>query len=295
MQITNKFNLPKTLVNSMERDDYSMGEARMSVTGLLKPPRIGLLFKKHSRDVVSDVSDNIWSLFGRAIHKILESGGDEEHLPEERLFITVRGWIISGALDVQKLGDSAVKIVDYKSTSAWAVMNGKGDWVTQLNTYAHLIRVAKDMEVRELAVCAFVRDWSRHEAAANPEYPQSPATMIDIPLWSVAEASSFIEERVRVHQAAQAAWDMGMDPPECTDEERWMRKSSYAVKKTGNKRPTKTFPTMPAAVEYRDAMIGKGGDYSVETRKGEPIRCTGDYCHVSQWCKQYAQWQKDKA
>ena len=290
MKITNKFNLPKTLLNTIERDPYTKGEARISATGLLKPPRIGLLYSKHANEIETDVADHIWSIFGRAVHSIAETGGDEEHLPEERLFTTVRGWVVSGALDVQRLGGNAISITDYKTTSAWAVMNGKKDWEYQLNLYAELVRAAKDMEVQSLSVCAFIRDWARYEAAANTNYPQAPAVMIDIPLWPRAQAVAFLEERVRIHQEAQASWDMGDEPPECTDEERWLRPNRYAVWKDGNKRPTKVFDGMPEAAAF---AAEKG--LRVETRKGEPVRCTGNYCNVNQWCKQYAQWQKDNA
>lgn len=288
MQITNRFNLPQTLMNAIERDPYSMGDARISVTGLLKPPRIGLLFKKHARDITTDVSDNIWSIFGRAVHQILEAGGDEEHLPEERLFAEVRGWRVSGALDMQHLGGNAVKIVDYKTTSAWATMNDKPDWEQQLNLYGWLIRTAKDMEVQSLAICAFVRDWSRHEAARNPDYPQAPAVMIDIPMWTHEQVTAFVDERVRIHQEAQASWDMGEQPPECSDDERWMRKPRYAVMKTGGKRATKVYDSANEAAEH---VAKLGAAYQVDTRKPEPIRCTNDYCNVSQWCGQYAAWK----
>lgn len=290
MRITNNHGLPKTILNAIQRDDYTRGNARISVTGLLKPPRIGLLYAKHTNDIEKDVVDFIWALFGKAVHKVLEVGGDEEHIPEERLFAEIRGWRISGQLDLQKLAPPMVAVTDYKVTSAWAVMNEKPEWEQQLNSYRWLLETATNYRVSKLAICAFVRDWSRHEAGASNTYPQQPMVMIDLPLWGMNEATAFIEERVRVHQTAQAEWDMGGEPPLCTDEERWMRKTSYAVKKQGNKRATKVHDSALEAAKHAKNL---GAEFLVETRPGEPIRCTGDYCSVSRWCSQYREWRKD--
>lgn len=298
MKITNKYGLPQTIINAMERDDYSMGEARMSVTGLLKPPRIGLLYKKHHQEIEKDVSDMIWSLFGRAVHKVLELGGDEEHIPEERLFTEIRGWVISGGVDLQKLGGNRVRIVDYKVTSAYAVMSEKAEWDEQLNSYAYLIREARGLAVDGLSICALIRDWNRHKARDNPDYPQAPTQMLDIPLWSHEEARKFLTERVRIHQAAITSSDMGDEPPLCTDDERWMRMASYAVHRGDNKRASRVFDNREDAQAYADTResLGAGREppFRVVERKGEPIRCTGDYCHVSGWCSQYAKWKEEQ-
>lgn len=289
MKITNKFNLPKTFMNAVERDDYTMGDARISVTGLLKPPRIGLLFQKHAAKIEKDVTDQIWSILGRAVHKILELGGDEHHLTEERLYAEVRGWRISGQADLQSKVGNRFKIVDYKNTSAYAVMGGKIEWEQQLNCYRYLVQINKLYEIDELEVCAIVRDWSRHKAKQQAGYPEAPVVMVPIRLWSMDEAREFIERRVALHQAAIASCDMGDEPPPCTDEERWMRPTTYAVIKEGNKRPTKMFDDATAAAEFAKT---KGDGYRIETRPGEPVRCSGDYCNVSAYCSQYREWRE---
>lgn len=288
MRITNNYNLPKTLLNAIERDPYHMGDARMSVTGLLRPPRITLLFKKHSPDITSDVTDHIYSLMGRAVHTILEHAGDEEHITEERLFAEVRGWRISGAIDLQKLGEKRVALTDYKNTSAWAVMNEKIEWQNQLNSYAWLVREAKGYEVVKLSVCAIIRDWNRHKVD-ELNYPQAPAQMLTVPVWPPDVAAKYIEERVRVHQLAIAGWDMGEPPPPCSDEDRWMRPSTWAVTRKGNKRPTKVFKTAAEA----EALASQNAEFRIDHRPGEPARCAGNFCQVAPWCSQYAAWQKE--
>lgn len=290
MRLTNIHGLPKTLANAIERDPYSFGDARISITGLLRPPRITLLHKKHSPDIVSDVSENIYSLMGRALHKVLEDGGDEEHLTEERLFTEVRGWRISGQIDLQKLGGNKVAVTDYKNTSAYAVMTEKPEWSWQQNSYAFLLREAKGYEVTKLSICAIIRDWNRYKAKENADYPQAPVVMLALPLWSADEARAFVEERVRIHQSAIAGWDMGDEPPPCTDAERWMRPDTWAAWREGNKRPSRVFDNEEEAFAY---ISGKGHSFTVEPRPGEPIRCVNNFCQVAPWCRQYADWQKE--
>lgn len=295
LKLTNNFKLPQTLMNAIERDPYSMGDARMSITGLLRPPRITLLTKRHSSDIESDVTDHIWSLFGRAIHTILESGGDEEHLTEERLYAEVRGWRISGAMDLQRLQNNTVAITDYKSCSVYAVLNEKPAWEEQLNSYRWLLETAKpDYKVSRLAICAFMRDWSRREAARKPDdYPQAPAVVIAVPMWPMESATKFIHERVKAHQQAIADMELGNELPHCTDEERWMRPDKWAIRQIGGQRATKVFDTEAAAKEFFSNSFAVRAREIVH-RPGEPIRCTGNYCGVAPWCKQYAQWTKER-
>ena len=287
MRYTNKHQLPQTLVNLTERDGYTKGHARISVTTLIGSPRVSILRARHDDEIEVDVADGIWALVGRALHHVAEAGADEQHLSEERLFTDVNGWTISGGIDLQILSDG-VSILDYKFTSAWAVMNAedKSDWEWQLNVYAWLVRRVKGMEVKRLQICALIRDWRRREAELKSTYPQAPAQVIDIPLWSYEQQTAFVEERVRVHQEAAAAASLEHDLPECTDEERWIRGDKWAVKKRGAKRAIRVFDSEAEANAFRGEVF----DMEVEHRKGEPIRCTGNYCRVNQFCDQYQNW-----
>ena len=74
MKLTNKFNLPQTFMNVLERPTYSKGKAHLSATELLMPPQIAQLRKTHWEDLEEDVADRIWAIFGTAIHSILELG-----------------------------------------------------------------------------------------------------------------------------------------------------------------------------------------------------------------------------
>ena len=72
MKLTNKFNIPQTFVNVLERPTYSKGKANLSVTQLINSPKIVALTKKFDDQIEQDVADMVWSLFGSAVHNILE-------------------------------------------------------------------------------------------------------------------------------------------------------------------------------------------------------------------------------
>ena len=61
-----------------------------------------------------------------------------------------------------------------------------------------------------------------------------------------------------------------------------MSETTYATKREGRKTAIRVFKTLEEATELAEKEKGY-----VETRKGEPKRCTGDFCGVSKWCKQY--------
>lgn len=284
MRLTNKYNLPKTIINAIERDPYSMGDARMSVTGLLRPPRITLLHKRHYNDIVADVTDYIWSLHGRAIHHILETGGDEEHVTEERLFATVRGWRISGACDLQRKADGTRDIVDYKNVSAFALRSDKVEWEQQLNLYDWLASTSLGVRITGLSICAFIRDWNRHKAKQDASYPQAPAQVVPVRQWTKQQQLEFVTERVRLHQEALATEALGEELPECTAAERWEKADTYQVWRDGNHRYTKSFPTYDEA----DAWCkGRETTYSICRKPGTPVRCANNFCQVAPWCSQY--------
>ena len=139
MNITNNHNLPQSFVNFARNDKYSKGQSDISVTTLIDSPRVRLLREAKSSEMTSDAADMIWPLFGTAVHHILESASEDEGvILEERLYATVNDWILSGAVDHQKVEGNSISITDYKVTSVWSVIHGKIEWEQQLHCYAFL-------------------------------------------------------------------------------------------------------------------------------------------------------------
>ena len=300
--ITNNKGYPEALVKAVENDSYSKGRADRSVTGLLAPPRQAALKEVYDDEITEDVSDRTYSLYGQLVHLLLERAG-EEGLTEERLFAEVGGWTISGQTDTLTLTEDqkSLIITDYKFVTAYKFKrNYSGElvvpeeYVQQLNLYAYLLKsgVAPALGMLQennermrfpvdgLKIVAIYRDWSKLEAKRDKNYPQLGAETHDIPLWSEERAKAFMEERVRLHQAAEN------DLPECTDDERWAKPDKYALMPNANSaRARKLFDSEIDATTWAAANKMKPG-FVVDHRKGANVRCE-NYCVVSEWCEQF--------
>lgn len=287
MQITNKHGLPETIIRAIKDDEYDKGDAVLSVTQLITPPRIVLLQRVNVDNLVVDAVDRIPSLFGSAVHKIIEKGERDipGHIIEERLFTEVLGWKISGAVDLQiDSGDGTWEINDYKVTSVYSVQSDKPEWEQQLNLYAVMARRAHGRRVTKLKIIAILRDWQRKQSELKQDYPPAQVVTIDIPVWPDDEQERFLEERVALHQAAQKDVDNNRTPPYCTDNERWLRGTTWALMKEGRKTAVKLHDNKEdAEAAARDA----GSGHYVDHRPGNYVRCSGNYCLVAQWCRQY--------
>jgi hypothetical protein len=282
MIITNKHNLPETLVTLAKSSDYSKGHADYSVTEIISPPRIQRLRRKHYSEMTQDVSEMMWQLLGSALHVVAEKGQSEGYITEERLFAEIDGVVLSGAIDIQKVTPEGIEITDYKFTSAWSLRQDKFEWEAQQNIYAYLVRRNKGKPVTKVQICALVRDWSRREAAVKESYPQSPIVVIDLKMWSNEQAEKYIRERLNAHRDSKVQSDWGEELPFCTEEERWSKDTQYAVKREGRKTAIRVFDNQEEAEEVAEKEKGY-----VEVRKGESVRCSGNYCGVNKWCSQY--------
>lgn len=291
MKLTNKFNIPQTFVNVLKRPEYSKGKSHISATQLINSPKIVALTKKFEPELEQDVSDMIWSIFGSAVHKVLEHGKDENHVVEERLHTEIDGWRVSGAIDLQVINGDSVDIRDYKTVSAWAVMNEKIEWEQQLNIYAWLVERVKKVPVASIGIVAIIRDWSRREAARNEDYPQAPIREIPISLWDMEKREAFVADRIHAHAVCEFEVESeGLDLPDCTPEEMWEKPTSWAIKKVGGARAKSVH------WDYEEAMteLAKSGKaYEIEVRPGSRTRCES-FCPVNTYCQQWRDYQEKK-
>lgn len=263
--LTNRLNLPDGVVAAVTNDPYTRGDSDISVTQLISPA-----FQRKLRqevEVIEDVSDRIWSLLGQSVHTVLERAYRGKGRAEERLYMPVAGWKVSGQFDV--IEDGCLQ--DYKVTSVWSVIgDGKKEWEQQLNLL-RLLAHHNGIEVTSLRIIAILRDWSKGRATSS-DYPQAQVVALDIPMWSIEEAEAFMLERVTAHQDP--------NPPVCSDEERWKRDDVFAVVKAGRKSAVKLFDDVMLALGHAEAL---GTGHSVETRPGGYTRCES-YCNVSHEC-----------
>jgi hypothetical protein len=290
MKYTNHHNLPDEIIRAIENDQYDKGDSVISITGLLQPPRIRLLNKTHEEELVEDYSDQIWKILGQSVHTILERANEnyEDTITEERYFAQVMGWKISGQTDSFSMEDRTLK--DYKITSVWTIISaskgGKSDWEQQLNSYAYLHYRVHGESIEALQIIAIARDWNKRERQRRGgDYPPSPVSVIDIPLWTFEEQEEFVYTRVKLHQDWEVKYLMDEILPDCSDEDRWKKDDTWRVMKKGRKSALRVLYSNEDAEQYIENSEQKG--LTIEHALGEPMRCTGNYCGVAEFCNQF--------
>ena len=114
--LTNKYNLPDTLVKAVEYDTHRLS-GTISVTTLIDGARIRQLKSIH--DYESDVSENIYALLGTALHHVLERANIQS--VTKRAYITVAEHIIG----------QASKIKEASPEKSQKLLSG-GNWIFSL-------------------------------------------------------------------------------------------------------------------------------------------------------------------
>jgi hypothetical protein len=286
---TNAHNLPRPLAMQLKMG-YRHHPDRISVTQLIGPARIRQLMVRHAEDMKQpwrDVSENIWALWGSAIHAVLAGSDNSNVLSEEALKVELRpesdpkgGYYLTGIPD---LYDDEGTLWDYKTSKAFAFYskNAKPEWVQQTNIYAWMLR-KHGFEVKRIVIQGFVKDFDRYRALQHGDYPACDVPQYEVPMWTDAQVEEFIRDRVKVHN--EAAHCDEAELPLCTDIERWMKPTTYAVKKGDNKRAMRVLDTLEQAQAYMADAGGK--DLWIETRSGEDTRCM-DYCPAAAFCSYY--------
>jgi hypothetical protein len=266
VKITNRFNLPESIYNVISKV-RKPSENKISVTELIDSPLIRHLRIEHWDSLEEDASDRLWALLGTAIHYAIEKGTPQDALAEERLEVKVDDITLSGQADLYQAGE----VSDWKTSSVYAFLLGmKDSWSTQLQSYAFLYR-SIGFPVSSLKVHAILRDWMKSKAMTEPDYPQIPFITVDVPVWSEEKVKQYIDERIKLH--------FHTPPEKCSDEERWMRPTTYAVMKGSNKRASRVLDTMDKA----EAWIGDQKGFSIVERPGKDVRCE-DHCQVRAFC-----------
>jgi hypothetical protein len=137
--------------------------------------------------------------------------------------------------------------------------------------------------VTSLKIITILRDWQRKQVEINPNYPQCQIVSVDIPVWDDKEQERFLLERVLAHQDAKKDVDNNLSPPYCADSERWLRGETWALMKEGRKSAVKLYDNKEDAYAAAEGSPG----HSVQYRPGNPVRCSGNFCLVADYCKQY--------
>jgi hypothetical protein len=293
MKLTNLQGLPQPLVDAVAADDYDKGDADISVTSLIDPPRKVTLQRAFADQITEDAADRVWALLGQTMHTILERA-NRDAIAERRLFADVGGWRVSGQFDRMVAAPNqqgGLVLQDYKLCSVWEIVFGlKAEREAQLNAYAYLARV-NGYHIDGLEIVAIMRDWSKSKAQREADYPQQQVRVIPVRLWPREEAVAYMLERVQLHRAARMALEMGEPLPSCSDVERWARGDTWAVMKAGRKSALRVLDSLGDAETYLLGVSDARG-INIVRRPGESVRCA-NYCAAAPFCSQWAEMSRE--
>jgi len=281
MKITNNLNLPAGFVRACSTNKHNK-PGRLSATTLLKGIKEIILTERHFDEIEIDVADQIWAIWGTAVHALLEHEGADE-VAEEYVELPMSGITITGRIDNFDLRKGI--ITDYKTASTWKVKFADfDDWKKQGLIYAMLL-IESCFEVKKCRFVALLKDHSKTDAERDASYPQSPVFIYEFNITDddIKYISEFCENKIKDYLRYKDIADEYI--PECTAEERWQKPEKYAVMKSGRKSAVKLFDDKESA----EAMAIEVGGY-IEHRQGEPTKCKG-YCNVNKWCHYWRQYE----
>lgn len=285
MAIIDSYNLPAPVLAAIQNDEHVSQGSHIGAASLASPPKQLALRKRHADAITEEAVDRVWSLFGQAVHVVLERAAKTadanpfQTFTEERWEIEVLGWRVAARCDHLTL-DGDGTLTDYKVSSVWSVKDGaKSDWVAQLNVTDQIRADATGApRAGRLQAVVFCRDWRKNERLQyGDDYPEQQVVTVRIPVWSPEKTRAYIAERVALHQAAQVHGEL----PACTAEERWERPTTWAVKKPQNKKATRVYATRAEAQQH----VASQPDLIVEERPGVSPRCA-QYCTALPFCAQ---------
>jgi len=295
MKITNKYNLPEPYYKSCLRDNHPRFDwDTFSVTELMKGTKEIILTRRHWEELEQDCVDMVWSVFGTAVHSIMEGHESENEIAEERISMLVPcdeyGDIkVSGGFDLYN-GDTKI-ITDYKTTGVFSYQmklqeGNESDWAKQLRVYWLILQKA-GFPVKGVRNTVFLKDWSKTQARRDPSYPQKPIINIDYDFGPVFRSDVAAEMMADLSAKIQEILYYKDKPeeeiPDCTADERWERGEEWAVMKKGRKSAVKLHTSEFSAEQHLSEL--PSGHY-IEHRPGVSVKCE-DYCTCASKCSFY--------
>jgi len=278
MVITNDTNLPSCFVRAMEAGDRE--PKLISPSKMCDSVRQILLSMRHHHEAVRDASSMLWSMFGTALHGVVEKHADgmTEHHMETMIDVDGIPEKFAGTLDVYEDG----VITDFKTTSAWTIVYGSRlhEWTVQLNSYRYLLEQEFEGDVVEkMEIKALLKDWSKSKALDGGDYPQKP--VVTVPIKEI-DVLPIFENKVRLLRMFADTEDDKLPP--CTDVERWKNPSVWKVMIKDRKRAVKVCKSRDEAQAYMNYNLKNGmGIFEFPAKAN---RCP-EYCDGKDFCNQY--------
>ena len=285
MIITNKLKMPDAFVKAIQNSRHN-AEKCLSATTLLKGTKEIILTDRHFDEIEIDASEEVWAVFGTAVHSVLEHQEDEAFKEESFSVPAAPGseWKITGKVDRYNMATETIE--DWKTASVWKVIyKDFQDWRTQGLIYAWLLRES-GLNVRHIRFVALLKDFSKTEAIKNPDYPQSPAFIYEFDV-NNSELEGVKDRAMYKALAVRDNWNTPDDEIEpCTPEERWATPTKWAVMKEGRKTAVKVCSTEEEAQNFIEDLEKDKDKHFVEERKGQDKKCPV-YCPCREFCSYY--------
>ncbi len=281
MKVTNNIRLPKAFVEAVSVERHNK-PGNYSATTLNKGVKEILLQERHWNELTVDAADNVWAIFGTAVHKIFESQRTSNScFTEEKFNIPVSNSHVTGQIDLYDMEKGI--ITDWKTASVYKVMKGDfSDWHRQGMVYAWLLKQS-GLDVHKCSFIALLKDHSKTKAKTDSSYPQSPVYVYEFEV--TPEELELTGERItaKIKEIEVAIWQEDDDIPPCTPEERWADGDKWAVMKNGRKSAIRVFDTEEDAENCAGEL---GNSHYVEHRPAVSRKC-GDYCLCKDFCNFY--------
>ena len=237
-----------------------------------------ILQERHWDKLETDAADNVWAIFGQAVHAILEKSCADYTFQEEKFSVSVGNSTVTGIVDLYDMEHSL--LVDWKTASVYKVMyRDFSDWYNQGMTYAWIMRQS-GLDVKKITFIAMLKDHSKSKAKFDKTYPQSPVYVyeFDVTTEELEHEGARIKAKVAAIEAADKLPDDDIVP--CTAEERWCNGDKYAVMRNGRKTAVRVFDTLLDAENCAGEL---GNSHYVEHRPAVSRKCA-DYCLCKDFC-----------
>ena len=284
MKITNNLCLPAAFVHAVSTERHNAPHC-YSATTLNKGAKEIVLTDRHYDEITVDASEQIWAVWGTAVHALLESEKDD-NFHEERFKVAVGNSWVTGQVDSYDMERGIIN--DWKTASVWKIQFADfADWRAQGLTYAWLL-TKSGLEVKKCRFVALLKDHSKTKAKHDASYPQSPVFVyeFDVTAEDLAATEARIISKVTEIENAYLLGDDDIEP--CTLEERWADGEKYAVMKNGRKTAVKLFDNQQDAEAYAGEL---GNSHYVEHRPAVSRKCE-DYCSCCDFCNFYKSMHK---
>jgi hypothetical protein len=278
MKITNVMGLPEALVRAVTREQHNK-PGHVSVTTLLKGVKEIVLTQRHWDEVEIDVADMVNMIFGTAVHKILETEG-ENTFAEEFLCAELNGYTVTGRIDSYDMKEQVVD--DYKTASIWKIIHKDfSDWKVQGQGYGWLL-FRNGLKIKKARFTAMLKDYKKAEAERDSSYPQKPCVVYEFPIGEsdIYEFQRFAAEKIDMLRDCKTKDDDSIPP--CTPAERWAKEKTFAVMKDGRKSAIRVCQNKADAEAI---SLDNPGSFVVE-RPGLDTKCMR-YCSVAPFCSYY--------